>query len=160
MTMTWQVSPRAYILLIITVLVFISGVIGIKDIKNQYSKIRSLITLILTGMLVFLLFLGAIRPLIVSEDLITTTHSPNGNYTVKLYLTNGGATTSFGITGYLEGPLWFKKIIYDDYKTDQAEVHWLNNNTVSINRHKLNLNKGQTYNYQNDPTWHKEHDLK
>ncbi|WP_245676760.1 DUF5412 family protein [Bacillus solimangrovi] len=79
------------------------------------------------------------------EDLFQITHSPDGNYKIEFYLTNGGATTSFGVLGKLDGPLWFKKTINDDYHMDKADVEWINEHTISINNHILDLKKGETY---------------
>lgn len=91
------------------------------------------------------------------KKLIETTHSPNMQYVINIYLTNGGATTSYGIIGELNGLLWFKKQVFTDYKINYANVEWKNNYTVSINGHVLNLRKGQTYSFTRDPNWEKEH---
>ncbi|MCY8233457.1 DUF5412 domain-containing protein [Priestia endophytica] len=96
-------------------------------------------------MLSLILFLGVLRVLFIAEDLFETTHSPDHNYKIEFYLINGGATTSFDVLGKLDGPLWFEKTVYDDYRMDHADVKWINNHTVSINNHILDLEKGETY---------------
>ncbi|RLQ93699.1 hypothetical protein D9X91_16885 [Falsibacillus albus] len=80
-----------------------------------------------------------------SEDLFKTTVSPDDNYKIEFYLTNGGATTSFGVIGKLDGPFWFKKTIYHAYPMDHVKVKWVDNHTVWINNHILDLKKGETY---------------
>lgn len=55
-------------------------------------------------------------------ELVSEVQSPNGTYTIKGYLTNGGATTSYAIRGELhfnninEKP----KNIYWNYREDKA----------------------------------------
>jgi hypothetical protein len=70
--------------------------------------------------------------------------SPNGKYTIKTYLTNGGATTSYGIRGELivNGKNNKPKNIYWDYKIDHASITWLDDDTVTINNHKIDLPDG------------------
>ncbi len=142
---TWSVAPPAYILWILTVIVFIVGIMGFKDKSNRISRVRSWLTVLISLLLSFVLFLGVLRVLFISEDLIETTNSPDNRYTINFYLTNGGAATSFGVLGKIDGPLWFNKTIYNDYHMDQADVEWINEYTVSINNHILNLKNGETY---------------
>ncbi|WP_256464174.1 DUF5412 family protein [Halobacillus amylolyticus] len=49
--------------------------------------------------------------------------------------------------GELNGPLWFKKRIYYQERTENVDVEWESNDTVSINNHILNLDEGDTYGY-------------
>ncbi|MGG1221029.1 DUF5412 family protein [Priestia endophytica] len=141
----WSVAPPVYILWIFTLVALILGLFGFEDETNKRSRLRSLFTFIFSSLLLLILFLVALRVFFVSEDLFKTTHSPNNNYKIEFYLTNGGATTSFGVLGKLDGPLWFEKTVYDDYRMDHADVKWINNHTVSINNHILDLKKGETY---------------
>ncbi|SFQ78931.1 hypothetical protein SAMN02745910_03491 [Priestia endophytica DSM 13796] len=141
----WSVAPPVYILWIFTLVALILGLFGFEDETNKRSRLRSLFTFIFSSLLLLILFLVALRVFFVSEDLFKTTHSPNNNYKIEFYLTNGGATTSFGVLGKLDGPLWFEKTVYDDYRMDHADVKWINNHTFSINNHILDLKKGETY---------------
>ncbi|WP_180320081.1 DUF5412 family protein [Peribacillus loiseleuriae] len=141
----WSVSPPSYILWLLAVIAFILGVLGFKDKTNRLSKLRSWFTVIFSSLLSLVLLLELLRFLIISKELFKTTHSPDNNYKIEFYLTNGGATTSFGVIGKLDGPLWFEKTIYNDYRMDHANVEWINNHTVSINNHILDLKKGETY---------------
>lgn len=74
-------------------------------------------------------------------ELISEVQSPNGTYTIKAYLINGGVTTSFAIRGELNFNRVNKrpKNIYWNYKEDRAMIEWIDDNTVIINRHKLDV---------------------
>jgi hypothetical protein len=143
----WSAAPPPFIILCLTVLAFIMGLIGFKGIAGKLSVFRSLFTMIISIGLSIILALIVILPF---EKQIKTTYSPDRQYAIHFYLTNGGAATSFGVIGDLNGQLWFKKRIYSDYNVDRVDVKWKNNHTVSINGHVLNLKKGQAYRYFKD----------
>ncbi|WP_083430683.1 DUF5412 family protein [Alicyclobacillus macrosporangiidus] len=78
--------------------------------------------------------------------LMKSVESPDHQYKVNIYLTNGGATMDFGIRGELEEErTHYRRNIYWQYHEDKATVLWVNNNMVSINGHVLDVAKGQTY---------------
>ncbi|MBP1965699.1 DUF5412 domain-containing protein [Paenibacillus aceris] len=74
-------------------------------------------------------------------EFILQTTSPNGTYTIKAYLSNGGATTDFAV----RGQLIFNKSsskpqnVYWNYGEDTADINWVDDDTVNINGHILNL---------------------
>ncbi|MFC6039535.1 DUF5412 domain-containing protein [Paenisporosarcina macmurdoensis] len=74
-------------------------------------------------------------------EYVTEETSPNGKYTLKAYVTNGGATTSYSV----RGELVFNekdnksKNIYWNYREDTANISWTDNNTVIINGHTLDV---------------------
>ena len=74
-------------------------------------------------------------------DLISEVQSPNGTYTIKAYLTNGGATTSYSIRGELNFDNLNKKPmnIYWNYREDKAIIEWIDDDTVIINGHELDV---------------------
>ncbi|MDR7071686.1 DUF5412 family protein [Fictibacillus barbaricus] len=144
-TQRWVVAPPSYFLWFLSIIAFFLGYLGLKDKTNWISKWRSRYTITVSLMLSFVLFIGVLRLFFYSEELMFTTHSPDGQHTINFYLTNGGATTAYGVLGKLEGPLWFEKTIYDDYRMDRANVKWINNDKISINKHLLDLKKGETY---------------
>lgn len=74
-------------------------------------------------------------------DYLTEETSPDGNYTIKAYLTNGGATTSFAIRGELvfNNRKNKEKNIYWNYREETANIEWINNDTVIINGKTLNV---------------------
>ncbi|MGV3463804.1 MAG: DUF5412 family protein, partial [Heyndrickxia sp.] len=109
-------------------------------------------TILVSLGLSFLLMVAMIFTSDAKQEILTST-SPDQHYKIYLYLSNGGAMTSFGITGELDGPLWFKKTIYTDYKIDHVDAKWLNYYTVNINGQVLNLRRGDSYDFSKDPNW-------
>ncbi|MDO7788167.1 DUF5412 domain-containing protein [Desulforamulus aquiferis] len=75
------------------------------------------------------------------QVLISEVKSPDGAYTVKAYLSNGGATTSFAVLGELNYNKVAKKPknIYWNYREDHADIKWIDNDTVIINGQKLDV---------------------
>ncbi len=79
-----------------------------------------------------------------SGDYISQSTSSNGNYTVKIYQSNGGATTGFAIRGevtYNNKTFHKTKNIYWNYPQEKAAVKWINHDTVNISGHVLNVKK-------------------
>jgi hypothetical protein len=76
-------------------------------------------------------------------DFMTEAISPNGDYTVCAYLSNGGATVAFAVRGEVvyHNKRNKSKNIYWEYREDQAEIVWIDNNTVSINGVELDVRK-------------------
>lgn len=77
-------------------------------------------------------------------EYLTEETSPDGTYTLKAYVTNGGATTSFAIRGELAFNKQNNKTknIYWNYREENAVIEWLDDDTVVIN--------GQTLHVPND----------
>lgn len=140
---TWLIAPPNYILLIISLFAFISGIIGFRDKRNWRTKTRSWLTVILSILMSIALFLAILLSLFASSfgvnEHIETVQSPDGNYTIEFYRYDAGAAGTFGVRGELNGPLWFKKRIYHQDRIEHVEVEWENNSTVSINNRILNL---------------------
>lgn len=74
-------------------------------------------------------------------QLISEVESPNGLYTIKAYLSDGGATTSYAILGELNynNEKRKPKNIYWNYKEKTVNIEWINDNTIMINGHRLNV---------------------
>ncbi|MFJ5624845.1 DUF5412 domain-containing protein [Peribacillus loiseleuriae] len=74
-------------------------------------------------------------------EYLTEEKSPDGKYTLKAYVTNGGATSSYSVRGELvfnrKGSK--TKNIYWNYREDTANIIWTDNNTVVINGHTLDV---------------------
>ncbi|MFT8323104.1 MAG: DUF5412 domain-containing protein [Bacillus sp. (in: firmicutes)] len=74
-------------------------------------------------------------------EFLTEETSPDGKYTIKAYVVNGGATTSYSIRGELH----FNekrnktKTIYWNYHEKTATITWINKDNVNINEHTLHL---------------------
>ncbi|MDU4132719.1 MAG: DUF5412 family protein [Clostridium perfringens] len=74
----------------------------------------------------------------VSEELLGETVSSDGKYKIEAYLINGGATVDWSVKCYLrEGDI--KKEIYRDYHINEANMIWIDNDTISINNHNIDL---------------------
>ena len=90
-----------------------------------------------------LIFLGdSFKASKVSEKLLGETVSSDGKYKVEAYLINGGATVDWAVKCYLrEGDI--KKEIYRDYHINEANMIWIDNDTISINNHNIDLPNGK-----------------
>ncbi len=77
--------------------------------------------------------------------------SSNGTYTIKTYLCNGGATVAYAVRGELIINTKSNKIknIYWDYKIQQSDITWEDDDTVIINGHIINLPNGE-YDWRKD----------
>ncbi|NMC55753.1 MAG: DUF5412 domain-containing protein [Eubacteriaceae bacterium] len=82
------------------------------------------------------------------EEIINISTSPDGNYTLIMYVNNGGATVDFAVLGSIKNNLtnvnWN---IYWQYHCNEVDVYWVNNDTVIINGIQLNVVK-DTYDWR------------
>ena len=83
----------------------------------------------------------------ISETYLFSSTSPNGAHHLEVYKMNSGATVDFSIRVYLieNGN---KELIYNAYHEYNAEVLWVDNDTVYINDIKLNISTGETYDWR------------
>ncbi|UJF16614.1 DUF5412 domain-containing protein [Jeotgalibaca sp. MA1X17-3] len=74
-------------------------------------------------------------------ELIADVSSPKETYTIKAYLTNGGATTSYAIRGELHFNDSNKKAknIYWNNREEEVEIEWMDDDTVRINGIELEV---------------------
>ncbi|MFD4707934.1 DUF5412 domain-containing protein [Gottfriedia sp. NPDC058432] len=73
-------------------------------------------------------------------EYLTEEESPNGNYTLKAYVTSGGATTENTVRGELVFNKEKKsKTVYWNYRESAADIEWIDSDTVVINGHTLNV---------------------
>ncbi|MFJ7936020.1 DUF5412 family protein [Sporosarcina sp. NPDC096371] len=141
---TWQVAPPALTLWLLTVITFVSGIIGFKDKSSRRARWRSWLTVLIAFPLSAIFLLGVAVNTFAREP-IETAQSPDSKITIDFYTLNGGAATSISVEGIVNGPLWFKKRIYYDDNMDKADAAWINNHIITINNHTLNLDKGETF---------------
>ncbi|MGG1916137.1 DUF5412 family protein [Priestia megaterium] len=82
-------------------------------------------------------------------ELVSSSTSPDGNYTVKAYKSSGGATTNWTIKGVVQNNNNSKKrVIYWD-EAKSAHIVWRDKNIVSMNNKKIDIIKG-SYDYRHD----------
>ena len=120
-----------------------------KYLKNKNFNFRLgvyiIVTLIFLGVATFKIS-SSIREFNdrfkVSEELLGETVSSDGKYKVEAYLINGDATVDWSVKCYLrEGES--KKEIYRDYHINEANMIWIDNDTISINNHNIDLPNGK-----------------
>lgn len=77
--------------------------------------------------------------------------SPEGTYTIKTYLCSGSATSSYSVRGELiiNNKKGKSKNIYWNYRTEDAFITWLDDDTVKINGHIIDLPDGK-YDWRKD----------
>ncbi|MCM3358323.1 MULTISPECIES: DUF5412 domain-containing protein [unclassified Psychrobacillus] len=116
----------------------------IKKKLNKLLKVFIIGSLLIVGLVgygVYWAFFDMNR--LPTGEYLTEEISPNGKYTLKAYVTNGGATTSYSV----RGELVFNdkdnktKNIYWNYREESASISWKDNNTVIINGHTLDVTK-------------------
>ena len=84
-------------------------------------------------------------------ELLGKYDSPDSKHTINIYLGNGHATVDFSIVGELvDNSTKRIKNIYFAYHEYEATVKWIDNETVIINDHKLNI-------YKDKYDWRKEY---
>lgn len=115
---------------------------------NRKVKVILLVTsipitviLVLLGIFLYTLFVS-MESLPKGEFLVEES-SPDGKFTLRAYVTNGGATTSYAVRGELvfNEKNGKTKNIYWNYREEDAEISWVDNDTVIINNHTLNVPK-------------------
>ena len=73
-------------------------------------------------------------------DLLAICISPNEKHEARAYLLNGGATTAFAVrVEILDTETDKKHNIYYCYHSEEAEMEWIDDQTIIINEIKLNI---------------------
>jgi len=85
-----------------------------------------------------------------SRDLMESVKSPNGDYTIKTYLRNCGATVDFEVVADLCDKNDKCKNIYSGYHESVSFVYWIDNDNVFINQKTLNIHKDKYNGYDYD----------
>ncbi len=111
----------------------------ITKIKKHWKKLFLLISVIL----IIIIFNSRLVMLnLPVGDYIDSLVSPNGEYTIKSYRYSGGATMDWSLRVEVVNNSTNKKNnIYWKYHEKDADMKWLDNNTVEINGIKLNIHK-------------------
>ncbi|MBM7681195.1 hypothetical protein JOD43_001362 [Pullulanibacillus pueri] len=141
MNNTWLIAPPNYILLLMSLLALVLGIFGFKEKRNWRTQLRSCLTVIMSSLTSIGLLLVLLISLLFPNEHIKTVSSPDHSYLIDFYQWDMGAAGTFGILGELNGPLWFKKRIYREERTENVKIKWGSNSKVSINNHILNLDE-------------------
>lgn len=74
-------------------------------------------------------------------EYLTEETSSDGKYTLKAFVTNGGATTSYAVRGELVFNEKNNKTknIYWNYREESATITWTDNDTVVVNGQTLDV---------------------
>lgn len=83
-------------------------------------------------------------------EFLTQSVSPGSTYTVRAYVVDGGATVAYSVRGALVVNDGSKKEknIYWNYREESAEINWIDDDTVEINGHQLNV-LNEKYDFRN-----------
>jgi CRISPR/Cas system-associated endonuclease Cas1 len=120
--------------------------VNVNDDKNFFYKkllsgfiLLGLLLIALVGYGIYLAFFDMNR--LPTGEYLTEETSPDGKYTLKAYVTNGGATTSFSVRGELvfNEKNNKNKNIYWNNREETANITWSDNDTVTINGHSLDV---------------------
>ncbi|WP_195989732.1 DUF5412 family protein [Clostridium sp. D53t1_180928_C8] len=116
-----------------------------KKIRN--IKIQSAIAFIMVLLILAILIGGIIflkESFAPSKELISRTESSDGKYKIEAYRIDGGATVDWAVRCYLKGgKIVGKKLIYNEYHVDSASLVWIDNDTIWINGHEIDLPYGK-----------------
>lgn len=111
----------------------------VKRVVSMFFSIILVLTLVACGM-----------ERLPKGELIDVIRSDSDKYKINIYLCSGNATTDYSIRGELEDKESNeKKNIYWEYHCEEAEVEWIDDVTVVINGHKLNVLK-DTYDWRDE----------
>ncbi|MDF2013854.1 DUF5412 family protein [Priestia megaterium] len=112
--------------------------------KRYIVYLGALSAFIVIGFIWWFLFAPSYLQFAPKGEYISQSASPNEDYIVKIYRSSGGATTPFAIRGevtYTKKVFNKRKNIYWNYPQETAKVKWVNNKTVNISGHILNVKK-------------------
>lgn len=110
------------------------------------ALIVSIVVIIIISFSIFLIYIlgSSGSP---EEVKIMTSSSPNNSITLEAYQVNGGATVDYSIKVYLINENK-KELIYNAYHESEVIIEWLNNEEVVINNIKLDISKGEKYDWR------------
>ena len=119
-------------------------------VKKIIISIVSLICFLITALIIYFVLSMTTMLFLPTGELISSTPSPNGDYSINCYLVGGGATNGEAIRAELVNHkkiLFKSKNIYWQYRIDSVDVFWESNNVVFINGIELDI-KHDTFDYR------------
>lgn len=121
-----------------------------KIMKVSAMIITGLVGIIVILLLLFNHFFFSLHHLPEGEFLAEA-DSPNGEYTVKTYVSRSGATVADAVRGEViyHQKNGKKKNIYWEYRESEAEISWIDETTISINSVELDVRK-DVYNWRKE----------
>lgn len=119
----------------------------VKTVKKSTSEMLRVVTgtiiccAVVIGILYAFYYLAFVR--LPRGEIQKSCTSPTGEYTVNLYLCNGGATVGYAIRGevvYNKGFIFKrKKDIYWNYHEKTVDCTWITRHVVAINETELDV---------------------
>ena len=83
-------------------------------------------------------------------EFIKSSKSPDNSYTVNAYVCSGNATTDFSVRcEVVDNENENVRNIYWQYKQEDVEIAWEDNETVVIDNHRLNV-KEDSYDWRDE----------
>lgn len=106
--------------------------------KKPWAKM--IIMVLMSFMLTMVLSGCVARP---RDELQSRKLSPDGNYSLNVYMNNGGATVDYSVTVSITDQMNKKEWnIYFRYHLHELPDHyWITNDTVYVDGHRLNIFK-------------------
>jgi hypothetical protein len=118
---------------------------------NMLKKIITVILIIGLALFIAVYYLFFDMGRLAEGTLITEESSPDGTYTVRAYLVEHGATVANTVRGELvfNNMVRKPKNIYWNYREEEAEIYWIDEDTVVINEKELDV-PGEVYDFRRD----------
>ncbi|WP_370529822.1 DUF5412 domain-containing protein [Alkalihalobacillus sp. AL-G] len=123
-----------------------------KKIHKRVLRFLTIGSLLIVGLITYAVYWSFFdMARLPAGEFLTEETSPDGRYTLKAYVTNGGATASYSVRGELvfNQVVDKSKTIYWNYRENKASISWKDNNTVEINGHKLDV-PHEEYDFRHD----------
>jgi hypothetical protein len=126
---------------------------GISCQKRHSLVILSLLTIIWVGGVIIYREFFSLQS-VPKGVLILTIPSPNGKYAICTFSHNGGSLSADAVRGELVDLTHnTRKTVYWNYPDEDPYVEWLSTHTVIIGNKKLNMSKGETYDWRREDNW-------
>ena len=114
-----------------------------------------LVLILIVGFIIFRVFFSLQS--VPQGELIRSIQSPDRKYVIKTYFHQGNSLSADAVRGELvDLKRQKKKNIYWNFHDEDPYVKWLNNSEVLIGNQKLNILKGETYDWRNDQNLSRE----